>query len=383
MPFDPSQLSDRAKVQIIGAVVAIVVLAVLLTRCVSYARITGDQVAVIMNNITGKPKLHEEIGAILYFPIFQDVYVLDKTRQTLEMTAVKGRGDRPGQDDVAFKTSDGSDVNVDITINYEIDPSMAVEILETSGAEDPLTGTDAYKTKWIRDYARTICRYKFGELSTEQFYVASEREGKAAEAREMLNKMLGPWGIRVTEVIPQSFRFYPEYEAKIREKKEADQEVQEQESKAEAASEKQKLEMMSASKEMIQEVARYQGQIDQRRVAAQADRQKIISEADAYATTTRAAAEAEFTKLENEAKGITATKAAEAEGIKALVAALSGPGGPNLVKMEYAKQLANLRLTGTPVAIGGLMEKFEHSAERQRKAAASTPSAVSEIRRTQ
>ena len=374
MNFDPSRIDERLVRRALAVVVGIIVLIALVSRCVSVTRITGDQVAVIMNNLTRKPALRIQSGAIVYSPFFQDVYVLDKTRQTLEMTAAEGRGDRRGKDDVKIKTNDGSDVDVDITINYEIsDPTLAVQILETSGPDD------AYKTKWIRDYARTICRNEFGELDTESFYDAREREAKAGEARDALNEALERWGIRVTTVIPQKFEFYKEYEEKIREKKERDQEIEEQKAKAEAAKERQKFVEMEEQKKLEVEVARFKGEIEQQRIAAGAEKEKVMREADAYEITTKAGADAEFIKLENEAKGILATRTAEAEGLRALADALCGPGGRNLVKMAYARQIENLRVTGTPVAVDSLMEKFEHSGERPAKAAAVRP-AVSKPR---
>ena len=365
MQFDPSMLDERLTRRLIGGVVGLIILIVLVSRCIGVTSITADQVGVIMNNFTRKPTLRKQIGAIVYCPYFQDVYVLDKTRQTLEMTAAEGRGDRSGRDDVKIKTIDGSDVNVDITINYDIKPDEAVSILMTSGR------LDAYKKKWIRDYARTICRNEFGELTTEEFYDARQRTGKAREALETLNEALDKWGIIVTDVIPQDFHFYDEYEAKIREKKERDQEIEEQKSQAEAAKERQKFVEMEETKKMEVEVARFKGEMEQRRIEAEAEREKVMREADAYAIKIKAEADAELVKLQNEAEGIKATKTAEAEGIKALVDALSGPGGRSLVKMEYAKRLADLNVTGTPVAVDSLMEKFEHRPESRRAAPAS------------
>ncbi|MHA1572854.1 MAG: SPFH domain-containing protein, partial [Alphaproteobacteria bacterium] len=231
---------------------------------------------------------------------------------------------------------------------------------------------DAYKRKWVRDYARTICRNKFGELDTDEFYDSTQREAKARESLEQLNAALGPWGIRVTDVIPQDFHFYEEYEEKIREKKERDQEIEEQKSKAKAAMELQKFVEMEERKKMDVEVARFKGQMEKLRIEAEAEQERVMRQADAYAINAKAAADAEFVKLTKEAEGIRATKTAEAEGILAMVSALQGPGGRNLVKMEYARQLQNLRITGTPVSVDSQMQKFEHSTERRRRAAAAS-----------
>jgi regulator of protease activity HflC (stomatin/prohibitin superfamily) len=107
------------------------------------------------------------------------------------------------------------------------------------------------------------------------------------------------------------------------------------------------------------QVARFDGEMQKQRIEAEAAAEKTMREAEAYAIRIEAEAEAEFIRLKNEAKGVLATKKAEAEGIKALADAFKGPGGMNLVRMEYAKRLRELKLTGTPVWIDNKMEKLE------------------------
>jgi uncharacterized membrane protein YqiK len=107
------------------------------------------------------------------------------------------------------------------------------------------------------------------------------------------------------------------------------------------------------------EVARFDGEMQKQRIEAEAAAKKTMREAEAYAIRIQAEAEAEFIRLQNEAKAVLATKKADAEGIKALADAFKGPGGMNLVRMEYAKRLKELKLTGTPVSIDNRMEKLE------------------------
>ena len=94
---------------------------------------------------------------------------------------------------------------------------------------------DAYKYKWVRDYSRSVCRSVFGEMTTEEFYDASVRNIKAQKAMLELNELLQDYGIEITSVIAEKFSFHKEYEERIRAKKLADQEVEEQISKANAA----------------------------------------------------------------------------------------------------------------------------------------------------
>ena len=138
----------------------------------------------------------------------------------LEMTEAAGRGDRAGKDDLRIKTTDGSDVFLDLTINFILRVDKVKELALSSGPGE------RYKMKWVRDYSRSVCRTVFGELTTEQFYNAAERNKKALAAKDEMNALLAPYGIEITKVIAESFRFHKEYREKIREKKLADQGVE-------------------------------------------------------------------------------------------------------------------------------------------------------------
>ena len=54
-------------------------------------------------------------------------------------------------------------------------------------------------------------------------------------------------------------------------------------------------------------------------------------------------------------------KEAEAKGVEALCKALEGEGGRNMVKMEYAKRLSNVRISGQPFVVDGKTARFQHS----------------------
>ena len=98
-------------------------------------------------------------------------------------------------------------------------------------------------------------------------------------------------------------------------------------------------------------------------VTANADAERVIEESRAYAVTTRVGAEAELYTMKSQADAILAKSRAEAEGLTKMAEALKGEGGLNLVKMEYAKRLATMKLTGQPFVVSGVTERFEHFEE--------------------
>ena len=97
-------------------------------------------------------------------------------------------------------------------------------------------------------------------------------------------------------------------------------------------------------------------------IQAGAEAERVKRAADAYYKETTVGADAEFYRLEKQAEATIARKKAEAQGIEALRKALEGEGGRNMVKMEYAKKLKDLKITGQPYTIQSRTERFEHTA---------------------
>lgn len=327
---------------------------VVLVLMFAMGTVAGSEIGVLVNNMTGQVTVYAQPGTYIYNAITSDMYLVDRTEQTLEMTADSSRGDIKGQDSIRVKTRDGSDVTADVTINYRLDPTMALKVINESGPDD------AYKLKWVRDYSRSICRNELGKLSTEEFYKAELRTKKAEDTTELLNKLLEPHGIHVTTVQVQSFAFYKEYEDKIKEKKLADQEVEEQKSQAEANREEKKRRVIEREKAKEVEIAKFEGTMQKQVLEAQGEAEKAKKAADAYFYTTTENAKAEYYRRQKEAKAIEVQLASEADGLKQYCAALEGDGGRNLVLLEYARRLKDIVLMGQPYHLQSSVEKVQH-----------------------
>src|SRR5262249_32428133 len=129
----------------------------LLAGCVSHR--TGEtEVGVLVCTIAlgceskGVQKTLYPPGSTNFFaPFVRDFYTFDTRIQNLEMSAQSTRGDRKGADDMQFKTTDGSDVHMDVTVVWQIDPTKAPHILELVG-----TSTNEVKEVLVRPMARTL-----------------------------------------------------------------------------------------------------------------------------------------------------------------------------------------------------------------------------------
>ncbi|BBO15760.1 conserved hypothetical protein [Candidatus Brocadia pituitae] len=314
----------------------------------SWKEIAADEVAVVVNNLTGGIKFINRAGAVLYYPFIQDIYVLDKREQILKMTAAEIDEKHPQGNPLMVKSIDGGDVVLDLLIHYMLRPEYAVHVVQNTG-----TG-DIFKQKWLYDYSRTICYYCYGELTLDEFPMASKRDIKAQKAKEEINKMLEAHGFTVTSIDLSDYRYYREYAEKIQERRLADKEVEEQKTRATAARENQRRVVVEETKKLEVEVARFRGECDKRIMDARGSGEAKKQDADAYLIRARFEADAEYERLARDAEAILATLKTEAEGVRLLRNALEGDGGRNLVRLEYAKRLKQAIVRSTPIVRQGI-----------------------------
>ena len=340
---------------LVWAAAAAFLLIVVAVSTVRFGRVTGEEVGIQLDRMNGKITVISQSGVKLYNGLLSDFYVLDRTLQTLDMAQDVTRGDRMRKDDLKIKTVDGSDVYVDLKIQYKISPEMAEEVILTSGPGD------AYKRKWARDYMRSMCRNYLGELTTEEFYDSSKRDARLVLAKQEANEKLREFGVVIDSiVIPKRPQFYKEYEQMIKKKKLADQGVLEEQSKAMAAKQKQQTLIVKETNVKNVAVEQFSGQMQQKIIQAEAEAERSRKQADAYFEEHTVAADATLYRMKKEATAILARKSAEADGIMALRKALAGEGGRNMVKLEYARKLKNIAIIGKPFTIQSSIERFEH-----------------------
>ncbi|MGR3221403.1 MAG: SPFH domain-containing protein [Candidatus Anammoxibacter sp.] len=326
---------------LIGAV--FVIGGIFIGRQFTWKNIEADQVAVMVNNLTGNVKAITRAGAVLYYPFIQDIYILDRPEQVLKMTSANISKKYPRGNPVVIRTIDGGEVALDITIQYKIIPDMADDVIQNSGK------SLSFKLKWLYDYGRTICRYNYGELSIGEFPDSFKRDHKTEKAVVEINKMINQYGIMVTSINILDYRYYREYAEKILERRLADKEIEEQKAMTAAAKRNKEKVVIEETRKMEVEIARFTGELDKRILEAEGNASRTKNNADTYLVRLRIEGDAEFSRLFNMAKAVFAQKSAEAKGIRELKMALEGPGGRNLVKMEYAKRLKNATISGTPV----------------------------------
>ena len=317
-------------------------------------RVNEHQVGVLVNNVTGTLNLKPRVGYHVFLPYMARMYVLEKTIQRLELTWAQPGG---APRDIKLKVADGSQVSLDLTVNFKLQPEMAVRVLRRSGLDR------RFADLWVEALVRNAALTTFGELTMEQFYDATRRAEKAEAIQKGVNERLRDEGIEIVAVIPGEYRFYREYEEIIAEKKLADQQVEEQQAQARAAQEDQERRIIETRNAIEAKRATFEGELAARLAQAQADTEKNRREADAAYRRMLLQADAGLYTMQKHAEAAIEQGKAEAEGLAKNRAAMQGEGGLNMVAMEYARQLQKMRITGTPITRDPAVRQFSVQAD--------------------
>lgn len=272
-------------------------------------------------------------GATYFFvPFLSDWATFDTKLQNLEMTNTSGRGDRVGDDAIEFKTTDGNDIKVNVTVAWRIDPKKAPQLLQRVGPS-----TDAIKERLIRPACRTYVRDVLNELHSEEFYISEVRFQKAQKAQEKLTLELGSEGIIIEQVLLSEHRFNAEYEKVIHDRKIAEQNAERLKSETQAAEAEQKRNLETARGDVQVQVAKAKGEAEQIRIAA--DRA--------------------YYEAERSAKALLAEATAKAKAVQKQNQAMAGAGGRNLVKLRLAEALAGKPIVLVPAGSGASLQKLD------------------------
>lgn len=295
----------------------------------------ANEVGVLTRKIAplGKKGVQEEVYAsgVTYFfaPFTTDWHTFETKLQNLRMTKA---GDDGLVDDVEFKTVDGNDISVDVTVTWRLDPAKTPWVLQRVGES-----TEDVQERLVRPAARAYVRDALNRLRSEDFYVADKRFAAAEEARTLLSGALVPEGVIVEQVILGEHRFNPAYEEVIREKKLAEQNAEKLKSEATAAAEEAKRNLESARGLVSQKLAQAKGELDQARLGA----------------------DAELVRSKNEAEAVLAEAKTRATAVEKENAALGGAGGRTMVKLRMAEALQGKRLVLVPGGKGGNLQTLD------------------------
>lgn len=316
------------------------------------AEVKHDEVAVFVNYLTGAVSVDQVPGNKIYFPIFQEVFTLDKSPNKFLM---EGKEDLSTDHvrELTVRASDGSNFWFDsIEIQYQLIPSEAGNVLRDSGT------SDAFKKFWLMAFARSILRDEFGKFDPEGISNPNNYSTARITSQERLNEALRPHGLEITQISMPKPRFAPDYEKAIEDRKLADQEVERLKAKALQLEKEKEKRLAEIESTKGQEFAALRGTLAAGKTSAEADKIKVSREADAYRIQRVGEGEAErLSKLE-EARGLTEKYTKEAKGLLAKAEALASQGRRVVVE-ALAEKLKAIEIEIVPYQRSGSPGRIE------------------------
>ena len=316
------------------------------------AEVKHDEVAVFVNYLTGAVSVDQVPGNKIYFPIFQEVFTLDKSPNKFLM---EGKEDLSTDHvrELTVRASDGSNFWFDsIEIQYQLIPSEAGNVLRDSGT------ANAFKKFWLMAFARSVLRDEFGKFDPEGISNPNNYSTARITSQQRLNEALRQHGIEVTQISMPKPRFAPDYEKAIEDRKLADQEVERLKAKALQLEKEKEKRLAEIESTKGQEFAALRGTLAAGKTSAEAEKIKLSREADAYRIQRVGEGEAErLSKLE-EARGLTEKYTKEAKGLLAKAEALASQGRRVVVE-ALAEKLKAVQVEIVPYQRSGSPGRIE------------------------
>jgi regulator of protease activity HflC (stomatin/prohibitin superfamily) len=292
----------------------------------------GSQ-AGIRNEVYG-PGLHFVIGGVERLHQFpHDLQMINFSDSPSEVS-VSFRG----APSIKIQTSDGYNVQLDVTVLYRLLDPYKVFVEAGPGK--------AFEDRLVIPRADRILRKTLGELNSEEFYQGPKRIEKAKAAHDQLLTEVAGYGIQIEAVLVRGYTYDQRYQQLIVGRKIKDQTVFLRQAEAKAAIEQRKRDTIVAEGKAAQETELSRGQ---------AEVEKLRAQADLY-------------QRRRAAEGKLLVELADAKGTALENTALQGVGSENLVGLKMAESLRGVKVLvlpsdgkdGTnPLDVGALLRKFQ------------------------
>ena len=319
--------------------------------------VINTQVAIIVNNITGTVSLMENGGMVLPLPLgLSSVYKIDKSQRVLALTQAHRSKDYPGGDHVNIKTNDGSNVEVDLEVVYELLPAQAFNAYRELGDDENIEDI-------LRALTRSEIRSQFGELSTIEIAEALPRSSKLKITEQRLAEELHPLGIKIVSINAKNFHFDLEYDKIIRDRKEADQILTNQKDYQEAAKEEGKRKIAESTRDRQNEIAQLEGELAKRTLTAEGEATRLMTKAEQQSYQLQREGEIAVKTAEQEAAAVLAEGQRRAEAMEKLFAAYE-KGGEGLVKEAIVRLYDGVIIRARPYAQSDRVDQIQTQSMR-------------------
>ena len=240
-------------------------------------------------------------------PVYSVVHIIPETIQIVDL-----HRESSGFGQVQIQTTDGSGVEVDVSIAYAFHTERTAE---HGGPAELITKVGLYEEQWA-DHIRKVVvdqlKRALGRLSTSQFYNPFDRQAQVHEAIKAITPLLAENGIRLVSVLLRRYIYTdPRIDTSIFNKN-----LQDQEERLNSAASK----LAEARAEVEQVAAEMDAKIQTLKVDGDNKARVLRSQGDLYEAEKNAQGDLLVAKARAEADRLRAGALAQAAGSDVYVA---------------------------------------------------------------
>ncbi len=261
-----------------------------------------------------------EPGEAAFVPPWASVYKVQSTVRSISWGGVGQGTNKSVEDFVETRALDGNEVGLAFTIQYYIDKAKAPLVIQRVGVQP-----DAVE-RLVTAVAQSDIRTHMNILKTRDFFSPEAREDAVKQVKVALQSRLEPDGIVIRDVIYNSHRF---------ERRLDDERVDD-------SYQRQIENTQRVDTETEQELKKVATIVEQKRREfneAQGDVNRLLEQSDGANRQAELRGDSYLEAKKNEAEQIKVIGLAAVEGLEKQIAALKGPGGRALLKIEIVKSL--------------------------------------------
>ncbi len=319
--------------------VALAMLLLVVTFWTAFVVIEPGEVAVRINNLTGKRDTIVQPGLVLRAPFgLHSIYVIDASPQTFVMKGTNNVDDLHVSE-LTVRASDGSNFLFnDTTIIFQVLGDKAEDAVRDAGP-------GAAFRRWMRPYARSVLRDEFGRESTitvsnpANFGAATER------ARGRLNELLEPHGLVVSQIVTPRPRFSDEYEDLIESRNEAENQLVVITSDLARAGTDRSRRLAEVDRDQNRVIQEKRAELEAALATAVAEQAEVTRMADGYRIDTVAKGQAALASAERRASELRGQLAANLESQRASIEAFANQ------PVERVMERLGTKLSGVTIGI--------------------------------
>ncbi|HLX61737.1 MAG TPA: SPFH domain-containing protein [Planctomycetota bacterium] len=368
MPIDSKSFIEKYGARTISYAVGIGlgVLLLLIAASTCAHSVKNTEIAIIVNNITGNITTYDNGGMVIHLPFgLSSVELIDKKPMSMRLARDVKTKEHPEGDQVKVKTNDGSNVEVDIEIIYQIDIKNAYiayrELVEnkTVNAGDEAVSHDSENNmeSILRAVVRSEVRNQLGMLDTAEIVDPEGRNRKIDAIRDKLSDYFRSMGVEIVSVNAQNFHFNEQYEEIVRQRKSAEQIYINQKDFQKTAQKTRERKIAEANKDRSNAMTQLQGEVKKKILEADGMAKRTLTKAQQEAYEMDRQGDIELAKAEQEAAAIKAEGEQKAQAMEELFKAYEH-GGEGLVREALVKLYDGVNLTAKPYAPSERIERM-------------------------